>query len=125
MELDAIAHRVENDKLILTTGRSSEEAFLEPREWWRQETPGYVNYLHSGASLSERSAWYLFNAHVQASRCYTLRSRHANRKAVVHADSKEQDGSTLRLLLQGEVVALFDDPAPIHVERRRYTSAER
>ena len=124
MVMDANSHRVEGEKLILTTGDSSEEVFLEPQEWWRQESVGYVNHLETGASLSERIDWHLVNDHGDAGYCYTLRHRHSGRKAVVHADSEERDGPVLRLLLKRKVVAVFDDPEVIHVEHLRYTDDE-
>ena len=124
MVIGAKSHRIEDDKLILATGDSSEEVFLEPQEWWRQEAVGYVNHLETGASVFEHIDWYLLNEHGQAGYCYTLRSRHSGRKAVVHADSEERDGPVLRLLLKRKVVALFDGPEEIHVKHLRYTDDE-
>ena len=108
----ARSHRVEGNKLVLTTDRSEDETFLDPQEWCREYMQGFTwdHYLwHGPGEFLERfENWEKAD---DAPRCvYQVESRLMERRVSVYADSHEQDGDTFRLLVKDKIVAEFDNP---------------
>ena len=124
LQVDAESHVVEDDKLLLTASAGALEPYLRPLEWWQSVAVGYTGYVDSSGSIAERVEFEVRHASKIAAYAYTVRSRHENRKAVVYADSHEDDGTTLRLLLRDAIQAVFDEPQTWQRKRLRYSDDE-
>ena len=124
LQVNAESHVVDDDKLLLTASNGAPEPYLRPLEWWHSMAVGYTEYLDSSGSMAERVEFEFRHASKTAAYAYTVRSSHENRKAVVYADSHEDDGITLRLVLKDAIQAVFDQPKTWHQKRLRYSDDE-
>ena len=99
--VNAVSHRCDGESLLLKTESSGDVAFVEPLEWWREESS-----MHGGDVLQ----FLDFFEKSTADFVYTFASRHAGRVVRVVAGADAEDGGRFQLLLSGKVEAQFDRP---------------
>ena len=99
--VNAVSHHFDGHSLLLKTYGNGNVAFYEPLEWWREDSAEYDGEIQDLFDFFEKSS---------ADFVYTVESRHAGRVVRVAADSDEEDGETLRLMLSGKTEAQFDRP---------------